>query len=140
MNSSSFRGLTTSVWNWGSRKAVLIFLKKSCRTVPSNFGVIFWGFMLTFIPGTFWLPSGFKAPARSLQKVVLPVPFSPIMTMISESVKSPDSMLSLNSPRVFCMDGYLKARVRSTMNSSAASAIRKVKDSSLNRRFSMLAR
>jgi hypothetical protein len=61
--------------------------------------------MLIFISGTFWVPSGLRAPARSLQlsgsqltrtgdsgggwgsiyKVVFPVPFSPIMTMISIS-------------------------------------------------------
>ncbi|KAL2182525.1 hypothetical protein L209DRAFT_696052, partial [Thermothelomyces heterothallicus CBS 203.75] len=53
MKSSSLRGLTTSVWNWGDRKAALIFLKKSCRTVPSNLGVMVCGFMLILISGTF---------------------------------------------------------------------------------------
>lgn len=38
--------------------------------------------MLIFISGTFEVPSGFKAPARRRQKVVFPVPFSPIMTTI----------------------------------------------------------
>jgi len=34
-------------------------------------------------------------PASILMKVVLPVPFCPSMTMISESVNSPASTLSL---------------------------------------------
>ena len=38
-------------------------------------------------------------------KLTLPVPFSPIITMISESEKSPESMLSLKLPSVFSIAG-----------------------------------
>ncbi|ROT36949.1 hypothetical protein SODALDRAFT_280794 [Sodiomyces alkalinus F11] len=137
MKSSSLRGLTTSVWNWGDRKAALIFLKKSWRTVPSNLGVMVCGFMLMRISGIWDLVSGLRAPASRRQKVVLPVPFSPIMTMISESVNSPASMRRRKLPSIFSILGYLKARDLSRAYSSVPSAIRKVNDSSRKRRFSV---
>ena len=86
-------------------KAVLMRLKKSWRTVPWNLGVIFWGFMEMFMGGIFWSPSGLRAPASILQKVVLPVPFSPIMTRISDPVKVPGSTLRWKLPMVFSMAG-----------------------------------
>ncbi|KEQ72016.1 hypothetical protein M436DRAFT_49945 [Aureobasidium namibiae CBS 147.97] len=55
-----------------------------------------------FIGGTLLVPSGFSAPASILQKVVFPVPFSPIMTRISESVNSPGSIFSLK-PEAGCV-------------------------------------
>ena len=42
---------------------------------------------------------GLVIPANILMKVVLPVPFSPNITTISESVKSPLSIASLNGPK-----------------------------------------
>ena len=42
---------------------------------------------------------GLVIPASILMKVVLPVPFSPNITTISESVKSPLSIASLNGPK-----------------------------------------
>lgn len=93
--------------------------------------------MLILMSGTEPLLSGLRAPARRRQKVVFPVPFSPIMTMISESVKSPESIRRLKLPSFFSILGYLKARDLSIANSSAVSAMRKVRDSSRNRRFSV---
>ena len=58
-----------------------------------------------FIGGTEFLPSGFSAPASILQKVVFPVPFSPIITIISESVNLPASIFRWKPPRVFSIDG-----------------------------------
>ena len=43
-------------------------------------------------------PSGANLPASILINVVLPVPFSPNMTMISESVNCPPSIFSENEP------------------------------------------
>ncbi|ODQ57663.1 hypothetical protein WICANDRAFT_35367, partial [Wickerhamomyces anomalus NRRL Y-366-8] len=68
------------------------------RTVPGNFGAIFWGFMEMFNFGTSKSLSAGMAPANNLQNVVLPVPFSPIITKISESLKSPFSICNLKSP------------------------------------------
>ncbi|ELU16174.1 hypothetical protein CAPTEDRAFT_97664 [Capitella teleta] len=42
--------------------------------------------------------SGCRRPASILMNVVFPVPFSPNMTMISESVNSPASMDNLKEP------------------------------------------
>ncbi|KAI5818758.1 hypothetical protein BZA77DRAFT_332610 [Pyronema omphalodes] len=95
MKSSILRGL----------KAARTFLRRSSRTVPGNLGLIFWGFMEIDILGTLRVPSGCSAPASILQKVVFPVPFSPIMTIISESVKSPASTLRWKPPRVFSKVG-----------------------------------
>ncbi|EME50137.1 hypothetical protein DOTSEDRAFT_59265 [Dothistroma septosporum NZE10] len=100
--------------------AALIFLKNNWRTVPVNFGVIFCGFMLII-----------------LQNVVFPVPFSPIMTRISESVKSPDLTVRLKPPNVQDMSGYPYARFLSARYSSPASPTRKVRDSSRKRKFSV---
>lgn len=90
--------------------------------MPVNFGVIFCGFIDMFIGGTDWVPSGFSAPASIRQNVlcisaieklillsaisyVLPVPFSPIMTTISESVNSPASTARWKPPKVFSIFG-----------------------------------
>ena len=135
--SSIFNGFTTSVWNCGCKKAALIFLKNNCLTVPVNFGAIFCGFIETFNFGISWPPSGAMAPAKSLQKVVLPVPFSPIITKISEFVKSPASTRNLKSPWVFCKLGYSKELDLSKIKSSAASANLNCNDSVLNRKFSV---
>ncbi|KAK7207004.1 hypothetical protein BZA70DRAFT_234202 [Myxozyma melibiosi] len=137
MRSSMRSGLQTSVWNWGSRNDERIFLKKSWRTVPWNFGEIFCGFMLTDMAGSFLPLSGSKLPASRRQKVVFPVPFSPIMTMISESVKSPAWTRMWKSPIVFSIDGYLKLRLLSIMSMSPASANRNCSDSSRKRKFSV---
>ncbi|KAF1364727.1 hypothetical protein EJ07DRAFT_98465 [Lizonia empirigonia] len=82
--------------------------------------------MLIF--GILVVPSGCIAPASILQNVVFPVPFSPIMTMISESLNSPDSMDSLKLPWSWLW---------SIMNSSPASPMRNCNDSSRKRRFSV---
>ncbi|KAJ7712728.1 hypothetical protein B0H16DRAFT_1667418 [Mycena metata] len=111
---SKLIGLSTSVWNWGCMNAALICLINSMRTVPGNFGEM----------------SSGSSPARRRTNVVLPVPFSPSMTMISESVNVPPSTVSLKPPRVLC-------RVLSTITSSAVSTILKESDSSRNRRFSV---
>ncbi|ORY93438.1 hypothetical protein BCR43DRAFT_532409 [Syncephalastrum racemosum] len=107
------RGLTTSVWNWGFRKAALIFFRNSMRTVPGNLGEIFWGLYETFNSGTFLSPSGLSRPAKRRMNVVLPVP----MTTISESVNSPAWTSSLKSPRVLL-------RSLAIAMSSACSAMR----------------
>lgn len=80
-------------------------LRRSSRTVPGNLGLIFCGFMEMDILGTFSLLSGGSTPASMRQNVVLPVPFSPIMTTISESVNSPFSILRWNSPKVLDIAG-----------------------------------
>ncbi|ODQ78910.1 hypothetical protein BABINDRAFT_172165 [Babjeviella inositovora NRRL Y-12698] len=126
---SIFNGLTTS--------ATLIFFKNNWRTVPGNFGAIFCGFMETFIFGAVLPSSGEIAPANNLQKVVLPVPFSPIMTMISESVKSPAWIFKWKSPWVYSIPGYWNAREASWTNASLASDILNCKDSVLKRKFSV---
>ncbi|PKY19851.1 hypothetical protein GLOIN_2v1467226, partial [Rhizophagus irregularis DAOM 181602=DAOM 197198] len=76
-------------------------------------------------------PSALIAPANNLMNVVLPVPFSPSITIISES-----DMLTL--PNVFFISGYLYLLCFSTsFSSSAVSASLNVKDSSRNLRFSV---
>ncbi|RKP24129.1 hypothetical protein SYNPS1DRAFT_33272 [Syncephalis pseudoplumigaleata] len=110
-------GLTTSVWNCGWRKALLIFLRKSMRT-------------LTCISGMRLSPSGCRAPASMRTNVVLPVPFSPSMTRISESVNSPPSILRWKSP------SSVAIRLISS-GLSATSPMRKESDSSRKRRFSV---
>ena len=67
--------------------------------------MIFCGFMEMFIGVICLPPSGFSAPASIRQNVVFPVPFSPIMTMISESVNSPPLTVSSKPPSVFIMLG-----------------------------------
>ncbi|KAI8870544.1 hypothetical protein GQ42DRAFT_122144 [Ramicandelaber brevisporus] len=131
-------GLSTSVLNCGSRKATRILEKKSWWTVPSYVVLIFCGLSDTLSSGISWLPSGFSLPASSLMKVVLPVPFSPNMTMISESVNSPASTLRWKSPWVLVMLGYLNMRMCLTSSSSTeASCRRKTRDSSRKRMFSV---
>jgi len=49
--------------------------------------------------------SGLSIPASMRMKVVLPVPFSPSMTKISESVNSPASTSSEKAPCVLRMRG-----------------------------------
>ena len=49
--------------------------------------------------------SGGSRPPSMRISVVLPVPFSPSITMISESVKSPDSTVSLKEPWVLVIAG-----------------------------------
>jgi len=85
------------------------FLWSSWRTVPWNFGEIFCGLYDTLSCGTpseaasSRSPDSSAATASSLLSspaimrinVVLPVPFSPNMTTISESVKVPSSTWSL---------------------------------------------
>ncbi|KAH9039175.1 hypothetical protein EDB84DRAFT_1587726 [Lactarius hengduanensis] len=125
----TYIGLTTSLWNCAFMKAPLICFNKSMRTVPGNLGEIVCGLsdtaMLCLSVGL----SG-SSPARRRTKVVFPVPFSPSMTMISESVNVPSWTVNLKPPRVLC-------RVLSTSISSAVSTILKERDSSRKRRFSV---
>ncbi|OBA22398.1 hypothetical protein METBIDRAFT_38783 [Metschnikowia bicuspidata var. bicuspidata NRRL YB-4993] len=134
---SIFNGLTTSLWNCGFKNAPLIFLKNNWRTVPGKRGAIFCGFIEMFNLGTSVPLSAAKAPAKILQNVVLPVPFSPNITKISELVKSPFSTVNLKSPCVFRNVGYCKADEWSKIKPSAASAKRNCNDSSRNRMFSV---
>mmetsp|Transcript_9373 Transcript_9373/g.28173 ORF Transcript_9373/g.28173 Transcript_9373/m.28173 type:complete len:204 (+) Transcript_9373:2587-3198(+) len=150
--SSSIRmGFITSVMNWGCMYESRMRLCSRLRTVLVNLGLIFWGLYEMLKPGisTKW-SSGFSMPASSLMKVVLPVPFSPSITIISESVKAPSSTLSTNlaPPRpslasvfmVAFMAGYLYSwnfLGPSSTFSDADSATLKVRDSSRNRRFSV---
>ncbi|EJC97681.1 uncharacterized protein FOMMEDRAFT_137569 [Fomitiporia mediterranea MF3/22] len=108
MMCSRFIGFNTSVPNCGCMSACLICFKNVCLSVSTS-GV---------------------SPASSLTNVVLPIPFSPSMTMISESVNAPSSTVSLNDPSVFC-------RVLSRVISSAFSTILKDSCSSRKRRFSV---
>ena len=50
------------------------------RTDPSNFGVIFYGLYEIYISGTPY--TSLSTPASILINVVLPVPFSPNITVI----------------------------------------------------------
>ncbi|KAF8889679.1 hypothetical protein BD779DRAFT_1611028 [Infundibulicybe gibba] len=109
--------------------ACLICLMSSIRTLPGNLGEIVWGFRDTCSVCLSVSRSG-VSPASRRTNVVFPVPFSPNMTMISESVKLPDSTVSLKPPSVLC-------RVLSMITSSAFSTILNDKDSSRNRRFSV---
>ncbi|KAJ7491896.1 hypothetical protein FB451DRAFT_1336058 [Mycena latifolia] len=129
MRFSRFIGLSTSVWNCGCMNAALICLMSSMRTVPGNLGEIVCGLSDTCRLCVTAVSSG-GSPASSRTNVVLPVPFSPSMTMISESVNEPPSTVSLKSPSVLC-------RVLSTTSSSAVSTILKESDSSRKRRFSV---
>ncbi|EIN08179.1 hypothetical protein PUNSTDRAFT_113774 [Punctularia strigosozonata HHB-11173 SS5] len=127
---SRFIGFSTSVWNCGCMNAALICFNSSMRTVPGNFGEIVCGLSDT---ASCWagLPSsGSSTPARSRMNVVLPMPFSPSITMISESVNEEPSTEILKLPRVFC-------RVLSRTSSSAVSTILKERASSRKRKFSV---
>ncbi|EDR08215.1 uncharacterized protein LACBIDRAFT_250088, partial [Laccaria bicolor S238N-H82] len=126
---SKFMGFNTSVWNCGSMNACLICLSNSMRTVPGNLGEIVWGLSETDRVCLSASSSG-VSPAKSRTKVVFPVPFSPNITIISESVKLPASTVSLNDPKVLC-------RVLSIASSSAVSTILNERDSSRNRKFSV---
>ncbi|EJD39591.1 hypothetical protein AURDEDRAFT_71090, partial [Auricularia subglabra TFB-10046 SS5] len=127
MMPSRFIGLTTSVVNCGCMKAALICLSSSMRTVPGNLGEMVCGLSETAQACLSTSTSG-VSPASRRTNVVLPVPFSPSMTMISESVNSPASTVSLNEP---------SRRVLSMMISSAVSTILKLRLSSRKRRFSV---
>ncbi|KAJ4490244.1 hypothetical protein J3R30DRAFT_3653625 [Lentinula aciculospora] len=117
-------GFNTSVWNCGCMKACLIRFNSNMRTVPGNLGDIVWGLRDTDKVCLSVSMSG-VSPASRRTNVVFPVPFSPSMTMISESVKEPASTVSLNDP------------ILSTITSSAFSTILKDNDSSRKRRFSV---
>ena len=68
----------------------------------------------------------------------MPVPFSPSMTMISESVKSPASTSSLNAPCVLAMAGYVNRENRLPSSTSALeSETLNVSASSRKRKFSV---
>ncbi|KAF8524286.1 hypothetical protein BU17DRAFT_42962, partial [Hysterangium stoloniferum] len=121
----------------GCIKACLICLSSNIRTVPGNFGEIVWGFKDTARDILSVSISGALTPASSRTNVVFPVPFSPNMTIISESVNSPASTVNLNPPSVFVMAGYAYRRDLSIIISSAVSTILNDSDSSLNRRFSV---
>ena len=101
---SKLIGFNTSVWNCGCMNACLICLSNSIRTVPGNLGEIVCGFKDTANDCLSVSSSG-VSPANRRTKVVLPVPFSPSMTMISESVKLPASTVSLKLPSVLVMEG-----------------------------------
>lgn len=95
------------------------------------------GFIDTLNFCSFARSSGISFPASSLTSVVFPVPFSPSMTMISESVNFPALTCSLNPPIVFVIDGYENLRDLGVETSSAVSEILNVSDSVRNRRFSV---
>ncbi|RKP01443.1 hypothetical protein CXG81DRAFT_4803, partial [Caulochytrium protostelioides] len=135
---SIWSGLTTSVWNCGCIKAPLMRCSSNMRTVRVVFGEMVCGLYDTLSSGTSTSSSGFSRPASMRMKVVLPVPFWPSMTRISESVNPPSQTVSSKSPWVFFMAGYVKRRIFSLGSmSSALSARRKVSDSSRKRRFSV---
>ncbi|EKM57565.1 uncharacterized protein PHACADRAFT_88964 [Phanerochaete carnosa HHB-10118-sp] len=117
-------GLTTSVWNCGCMNAALICFRSSIRTVPGNLGEMACGLSETESSWRSVSTSG-VSPARRRTNVVFPMPFSPSMTMISESVKLPGSTVSLKPP------------ILSIMISSAVSTILNERDSSRNRKFSV---
>ncbi|KAH9932883.1 uncharacterized protein B0H18DRAFT_1083130 [Fomitopsis serialis] len=124
---SRFIGFMTSVLNCGCINATLMRFSSSILTVPGKLGEIVWGFSDT-LSDCFAVSSSGVSPASRRTNVVLPVPFSPSMTMISESVNVPDSTVSLNPP---------SCRVLSTISSSAVSTILNESDSSRKRRFSV---
>ncbi|EED80729.1 predicted protein, partial [Postia placenta Mad-698-R] len=126
---SRFIGFKTSVLNCGCIKAALMRFIRSMRTVPGKDGAIAWGLSDTASVCLSVSSSG-VSPASSRTNVVLPVPFSPSITIISESVKLPLCTVSLKLPSVFC-------RVLSTISSSAVSIILNESESSRNRRFSV---
>ncbi|KAI9458632.1 hypothetical protein BJY52DRAFT_1204294 [Lactarius psammicola] len=123
----TFIGFTTSLWNCALIKAALICFNKSMRTVPGNLGEIVCGLSDTAM---LCLSAGLSgsSPASRRTKVVFPVPFSPSMTMISESVNEPSWTVNLKPPS--CL-------VLSTSISSAVSTILKERDSSRKRKFSV---
>ncbi|KAJ3742732.1 hypothetical protein DFH05DRAFT_1536478 [Lentinula detonsa] len=84
-------GFNTSVWNCGCMKACLIRFNSNIRTVPGNLGDIVWGLRDTDSVCLSVSISG-VSPASRRTNVVFPVPFSPSMTIISESVKEPASI------------------------------------------------
>ncbi|ODQ64344.1 hypothetical protein NADFUDRAFT_26880, partial [Nadsonia fulvescens var. elongata DSM 6958] len=107
-------------------------------TEPTNLGAIFCGFIETLSLGAFCPSSGDNPPANIRQKVVLPVPFSPIITIISESEKSPASIFNLKSPIVLVILLYWKSRVCSIKSSSVEiSDKRNCRDSVRKRKFSV---
>ncbi|PCH35058.1 hypothetical protein WOLCODRAFT_133703 [Wolfiporia cocos MD-104 SS10] len=110
---SRFMGFTTSVLNCGCINDALIRFNSSMRTVPGNDGEIVCGLSETESVCLSVSSSG-VSPASRRMNVVLPIPFSPSITMISESW-----------------------RVLSMISSSAVSTILKVSESSRNRRFSV---
>ncbi|KXS17199.1 hypothetical protein M427DRAFT_97187, partial [Gonapodya prolifera JEL478] len=132
---SMLRGFSTSVLNCGCMNICLIRLRNNIRTdenkFTSNLGLIFCGLYDTCISGMMASPP----PAIIRMNVVLPVPFSPSMTIISESVNSPAAIKS--SPIDLDILGYRYRRILSCCNSSAVSARRKVRLSSLNLKFSV---
>ncbi|KIY47434.1 hypothetical protein FISHEDRAFT_66131 [Fistulina hepatica ATCC 64428] len=134
---SKLMGLSTSVWNCGCMNDCLIRLRSSMRTVPGNFGEIVCGLSDTENESFSVSSSGAVTPASMRTSVVFPVPFSPSMTMISESVKLPSSTVSLNEPIVLVMAGYEYCCVLVITISSAVSDILKERDSSRNRKFSV---
>ena len=98
---SSLSGLSTSVLNWGCAYASAMLAHSRDRTDPSNEGEIICGLYDTVNPprsgsGVPLGVSGLSSPARMRINVVFPVPFSPSITTIWESVNSPASMFSLN--------------------------------------------
>ncbi|EPQ52253.1 hypothetical protein GLOTRDRAFT_26061, partial [Gloeophyllum trabeum ATCC 11539] len=133
---SKFIGFTTSVWNCGCMNACFICFSSSIRTLPGNFGEIVCGLRLTLNVCRSTSTSGASPQSRRMN-VVLPVPFSPSITMISLSVNEPPSTVSLNPPSVFVMEGYEYWRDLSIRISSAVSTILKESDSSRKRRFSV---
>ena len=75
------------------------------RTVPGKDGEMVCGLSDTLSVCLSVSSSG-VSPASSRTNVVFPVPFSPSITMISESVNVPDCTESLKPPSVFVMAGY----------------------------------
>ncbi|KAL1704834.1 hypothetical protein EV121DRAFT_204895 [Schizophyllum commune] len=134
---SKLIGFNTSVWNCGCMNACLMRFSSNIRTDPGNFGEIVCGFNETANCCFDSSSSGDSTPASMRTNVVFPVPFSPSMTMISESVKLPASTVSLNPPSVFVIAGYSYCAFFSMIISSAVSTILKESVSSRKRRFSV---
>mmetsp|Transcript_18683 Transcript_18683/g.59536 ORF Transcript_18683/g.59536 Transcript_18683/m.59536 type:complete len:221 (-) Transcript_18683:954-1616(-) len=157
---SRLSGLVTSVVNCGCIHASRSFLSSSDRTEPSARAEIFCGLYDTFISGT---PSAaalsvsplssaatcsslLSRPASMRMKVVLPVPFSPSSTMISDCEKEPPLTCSLKErffflpTSVLVMSGYVNVAppvADPVAFSSAVCASLKLSASSRKRMFSV---
>mmetsp|Transcript_4730 Transcript_4730/g.14616 ORF Transcript_4730/g.14616 Transcript_4730/m.14616 type:complete len:194 (-) Transcript_4730:945-1526(-) len=138
MSASMLSGFITSETNCGWTYMSRIFLCSSARTDPSNFGEIFCGLYDTLSSGTRVPSSASSIPASIRMKVVLPVPFWPRSTRISESENLPGLISSLNAPIVLVIAGYsYRSCLSASPLRSSTSATRKVSASSRKRMFSV---
>ena len=144
MSGSIFIGRITSEMNCGCTYVSRIRLCSSWRTVPGNLGEIFCGLYDMFSSGISHVSpcegSGLSRPASIRMKVVLPMPFSPSSTMISESEKEPASTSSVKHVPFFgaisflTMSGYSYAPARPDWWSSSVADSASLKFSSTSRK------